>query len=271
MLKVGFVGGGRMAQALIKGFITAGLTKGNNVIASCAPDDDISIKGLKELDVNINFDNSEIVKKSEVTILAVKPQVMPVVLKNIQSSVTSKSLLLSIAMGITIKQLETELRSNARIIRIMPNIPALVMKGASVYSLGTDATESDAKITETLFNAVGTCHRVPEYMFDTVTALSGSGPAYICLVIEAMADGAVKEGLPRDLAYSLAAQTVLGTASLVMEEKIHPAHLKDNVSSPAGSTCEGLYSLEESAVRAAFIKAIQSATNRCRQVSSKAL
>uniref|UniRef100_A0A170YTU3 Pyrroline-5-carboxylate reductase n=1 Tax=Triatoma infestans TaxID=30076 RepID=A0A170YTU3_TRIIF len=268
MLKVGFVGGGRMAQALIKGFISAGLTKGNNVIASCAPGDEVSIRGLKELDVAINFNNKEIVQSSEVTVLAVKPQVMPEVLNDIKSSVTPKHLLLSVAMGITVKQLETELPNNSRVIRIMPNVASLVKKSASVYTVGSNATQSDAEITEQLFNAVGTCHKVPEYLFDPATALSGSGPAYVCIVIEAMADGAVREGMPRDLAYKLAAQTVLGAATLVLNENIHPAVLKDNVSSPAGSTCEGLYRLEEGGIRAAFIKAIHSATARCRKTSN---
>ncbi|XP_014279605.1 pyrroline-5-carboxylate reductase 1, mitochondrial [Halyomorpha halys] len=268
-MNLGFIGAGKMAHALAKGFIAAGLTKGNQLTVSCAPEDILSAETFKQLGATINYDNKEIIKRSEVTIIAVKPDVIPQVLTDIKDVVTKKNLLLSVAMGVTIKQLEQGLPGNSRVIRVMPNTPALVREGATVYVSGTHATEQDCNLTKQLFGSVGICERVSEYILDPVTALSGSGPAFIYTIIEALSDGAVRMGMARDLAYKLAAQTVVGAGKMVLNTQMHPGVLKDNVTSPAGSTCEGLHHLEENAVRSAFIKAIEGATKKCRETTSK--
>ncbi|KAJ8948982.1 hypothetical protein NQ318_023006 [Aromia moschata] len=199
----------------------------------------------QELGAESVFENIPVVEKSDVIIVSVKPSIVPVALGDIkESSIKADKLFLSIAMGVTIKQLE----------RV-------------IFVTGTRATEADARITRRLFQSVGTCEQVPEGLLDPITALSGSGPAYIYVLIEALADGGVKMGLPRDLAYRLASQTVVGAAKMVRDTKTHPAVLKDDVTSPAGSTAAALHFLEEKGFRAAIIGAIEAATNRCREVS----
>ncbi|KAK9881548.1 hypothetical protein WA026_016426 [Henosepilachna vigintioctopunctata] len=269
LLKIGFIGGGKMAQALAKGFISAGLAKGETMISSCHPLDLPSAEAFKELGAESIFENIPVVQKSDVIIVSVKPHIVPIALGDIKKAPNIKAdkLFLSIAMGVTINQLEQYLPKESRVIRVMPNTPALVRSGASVFVRGSKTTEDDAKITKKLLNSVGICEEVQENMMDPVTALSGSGPAYIFVLIEALADGGVKMGLPRDLAYKLASQTVLGSAQMVRDTETHPGVLKDNVTSPGGSTAAGLHFLEEKGFRGALIGAIQAATERCRQVS----
>ncbi|KAF2898933.1 hypothetical protein ILUMI_07247 [Ignelater luminosus] len=269
LMKIGFIGGGKMAQALAKGFISAGLAKAEHMISSCHPSDLDSAKAFKDLGAESHFENVPVVEKSDVLIVAVKPSVVPIALGDIKkaSGIDTDKLFLSIAMGITIKQLEQHLPSNARVIRVMPNTPALVKSGASVFVRGSKTTDQDVTITKSLLKAVGTCEEVTENHLDAITALSGSGPAYVYVLIESLADGGVKMGLPRDLAYRLAAQTVLGAGQMVRDTNIHPGVLKDNVTSPAGSTATGLHYLEQKGFRAAVIGAIEAATQRCIQVS----
>ncbi|XP_063910114.1 uncharacterized protein LOC135127567 [Zophobas morio] len=268
LLKIGFIGGGKMAQALAKGFISAGLAKGETMISSCHPSDLASAKAFKELGAESLFENVPVVQKSDIVVVSVKPSVVPVALGDIKKSeVKADKLFLSIAMGVTIKQLEQLLPHESRVVRVMPNTPALVRNAASVFVTGSRTTPEDAQITQKLLKSVGTCEQVTENFLDAVTALSGSGPAYIYVLIEALADGGVKMGLPRDLAYRLASQTVLGAAQMVRDTKVHPGVLKDDVTSPAGSTAAGLHFLEEKGFRAAVIGAVQAATARCREVS----
>lgn len=265
-MSIGFIGGGKMAQALASGFISAGVTKGSKIVSSCAPEDKASAEGIKAFGGRVTHDNTDVVNNSEVTILAVKPVVLPKVLKEIEGSITKKNLLISVAMGITTETIEQALPTGSRVVRVMPNIPVVVRKGVSVYAPGKGTSPEDNKVIETLFKTVGDVHRVDEYLFDPVTALSGSGPAYIFAVIEALADGGVRMGLPRDLALKLAAQTVVGAGTMVTSDSsIHPATLRDNVTSPAGSTSAGLFALEDRGVRAAFIQAVELATKRCRE------
>ncbi|KAL3284007.1 hypothetical protein HHI36_018177 [Cryptolaemus montrouzieri] len=269
LLKIGFIGGGKMAQAMAKGFISAGIAKGETMISSCHPSDLASAKAFKELGAESIFENVPVVQKSEVIIVSVKPSIVPIALGDIKKSLSNNAdkLFLSIAMGVTIKQLEQCLPQESRVIRVMPNTPALVKSGASVFVRGSKSTDDDAKITKKLLNSIGICEEVTENLMDPITALSGSGPAYIFVLIEALADGGVKMGLPRDLAYKLASQTVLGSAQMVRDTDTHPGILKDNVTSPAGSTAAGLHYLEDKGFRSALIGAIQAATERCRQVS----
>ncbi|KAJ8674873.1 hypothetical protein QAD02_010659 [Eretmocerus hayati] len=268
MLKIGFIGGGKMAQALAKGFISAGLTKGEMVVASCLPSDESSIKEFETMNSKVIFSNAEVVNLSEVLLLAVKPQVVRQVLPEVKQSLErEKKLLLSIAMGVSLKTLERNLPEGNPVMRVMPNIPVVVGHGATVFVRGSHADEYHTKITKELFSAVGLCEEVPESMINPITALAGSGPAYVYMMIEAMADGAVKMGLPRDLAYRLASQTVLGAGAMVKETNIHPGELKDAVSSPAGSTIAAIHMLEKNGFRGAMIDAIEAATIRCKEFS----
>ncbi|XP_011499839.1 PREDICTED: pyrroline-5-carboxylate reductase 3 isoform X2 [Ceratosolen solmsi marchali] len=223
-----------------------------------------------ELGSKTVFSNPEVAKYGDILVLAVKPQIVPLILPELKECFRSKKkLLLSIAMGVSLKTLENSLPEGTPIVRVMPNIPAVVGCGATVYVRGKHASEKDAEIARRLFSAVGLCEEVPESMIDPITALAGSGPAYIYMVIEAMADGAVKMGLPRDLAYKLASQTVLGAGTMVRETNIHPGQLKDDVSSPAGSTISAIHSLEKNGFRAALMDAVETATLRCQEFSSK--
>ncbi|XP_070156084.1 uncharacterized protein [Polyergus mexicanus] len=269
MLKIGFLGGGKMAQALARGFIRAGLSKGEMMLASCLPNDIGSIETFKEMGSNTVFANAPVIDYGDVLILSVKPQIVPKILPALKMH-DNKKLLISIAMGISLISLEKALPKDTPVIRVMPNTPALVGCGATVFARGKNASDKDAEVTEKLFSAVGICEEVPENLIDPVTALAGSGPAYVYMIIEAMADGGVKMGLTRSIAYKLAAQTVLGAGTMVRETNIHPGQLKDDVTSPAGSTITGIHHLEKHGLRAALIDAIEAATLRCREVSLQA-
>ncbi|CAH1108408.1 unnamed protein product [Psylliodes chrysocephalus] len=270
LIKIGFIGGGKMAQAMAKGFINTGLTKGEAMTSSCHPSDALSVKAFKELGAKTTFENIEVVENSDVVVVATKPSIVPEALGDIKKKETkADKLFLSIAMGVTIKQLEKLLPHEARVMRVMPNTPALVQNAASVFVSGKNATKDDARLAKKLLQSIGTCEEVPESYLDPITALSGSGPAYVYIMIEALADGGVKMGLPRDLALRLASQTVLGAGQMVRDTMIHPGQLKDDVSSPAGSTAYGLHYLEQKGFRAAVAGAVEAATMQCRAVSSK--
>lgn len=265
MLKIGFLGGGKMAQALAKGFIRTGLSRSDMILASCLPNDVTSIEAFKEIGSETVFKNGPVVDHGDLLILSVKPQVVPIVLPDLKNY---NKLLLSIAMGVPIASLEKALPEGTPVIRVMPNTPALVGCGATVYARGKHAGDKEAEIAEKLFSSVGICEEVTENMIDPVTALAGSGPAYVYMMIEALADGGVKMGLTRPIAYKLAAQTVLGAGAMVRETNIHPGQLKDDVASPAGSTITGIHYLEEHGLRSAVIGAVEAATKRCKEVSS---
>ncbi|CRK88005.1 CLUMA_CG001791, isoform A [Clunio marinus] len=267
ILKIGFIGGGKMAQAMAKGMISAGLTESKHLIASVHPSDKASLEAFRDFGAEAVTNNRSVVEKSDVVFLSVKPNVVKTALTDVKS-ISSGKLFVSIAMGITLQEIEKNLNSDSRVIRAMPNTPAIVQAAASVFVRGSKATSHDAKLIQTLFESIGTCDEVSEYMMDPVTALSGSGPAYIFVLIEALADGGVKMGLPRDLAYRLASQTVMGSGKLVIQSGIHPAVLKDNVTSPAGSTASGLHNLEKNNFRNAIIGAIEAATERCHEISN---
>ncbi|KAK7077577.1 hypothetical protein SK128_002851, partial [Halocaridina rubra] len=207
------------------------------------------------------YDNCEAASTSEVVVLAVKPAVVPRVLHDLTPCVTPKRpLITSVALGVTLATMEAALPPQSRVVRIMPNTPALVQLGASVYCRGSHATDEDAKTTMRLLSAVGEVDEVPEGYLDAVTGLSGAGPAYIYLAIEAMADGGVRMGLPRPLSTKLAAQTMLGAAKMVLSTGKHPGQLKDEVCSPGGCTIQGVAALERGGIRAAFINAVHEAT-----------
>ncbi|XP_026317157.1 pyrroline-5-carboxylate reductase-like isoform X2 [Hyposmocoma kahamanoa] len=268
-MKIGFIGGGRLAFALANGFISAGLAKPDEITASCHPSDLASAEAFKSLGSTALFENKPVVERSEVVIVSVKPDVVVPVLREVRDLPSAKNkLFISVAMGVSIASIEKALPPEARVIRVMPNTPALVKEGAAALARGSKATPNDADLGRKLFSSVGTCDEVPEYQMDAITALSGSGPAYVYMMIEALAEGGVRCGLPRDLALKLASQTTLGSAAMLRTGG-HPAVMKDNVTSPAGSTAEGTYFLEEHGFRAAVIGAVKSAADRCKVVNQQ--
>jgi pyrroline-5-carboxylate reductase len=260
-LRIGFLGAGKMATALAQGWIKAGLTVAKDICAS-DPVSTARDQFSKITTANCGDDNSRVVSQSEIVVLAVKPQNMADLLREIKPHVQDKHLLISIAAGITLTQIADAVGSNRRIIRVMPNTPCLVGASASAFAPSSGATAADLQLTERLLNSVGRAVQVPERLLDAVTGLSGSGPAFVAMVIEALSDGGVRMGLPRDLATMLAAQTVLGSAKLLLDTGLHPGQLKDMVASPAGTTIAGLHALEQGGLRAALMDAVEAATKR---------
>src|SRR5207237_4553366 len=210
--------------------------------------------------------NREVVAASDLLILAVKPQSMPALLAEIRAVVTRGHLLVSIAAGVALRQLAEGLGSDRRLVRVMPNTPCLVGASAAGFSPGDTATAGDVVLVDRLMNAVGRAFRLPEHLLDAVTGLSGSGPAFVYLMIEALSDGGVRVGLPREVATALAAQTVLGAAKMVLETNQHPGALKDMVASPGGTTIAGLHELERGGVRGALMNAVEAATRRANEL-----
>ena len=264
-LKAGFLGAGKMATALAKGFLKAGLISPRELIAS-----DISEGALqnfaRETGAKTTARNLDVVEFAGVIILAVKPDQIHGVLREIDGGLTEEHLLISIAAGVPLAKLEAGLKEGTRIIRVMPNTPALVGASATAFALGSSATVEDRDLAQKLFSAVGVSFPVKEPLLDAVTGLSGSGPAYIYLVIEALSDGGVAAGLPRDVATRLAAQTVLGAARMVLETGLHPGALKDMVASPGGTTIEGLHELEKGKLRGTLMNAVRAAAEKSRRL-----
>ena len=258
---LGFVGGGQMAEALIKGLLSREFLKPGRITASDLSED--RRNHLKEaFGINITSENKQAVKGSEIIILAVKPQVMSIVLEDIGPVVSSNHLVVSIAAGITIHSLEKRLPEGARVVRVMPNTPALVQAGAAALCKGTAAGRGDLDIVRQILEAVGKAVVVPEALMDAVTGLSGSGPAYVFTFIEGLIDAGVREGLPRTVAQELVVQTVLGAALMCQNTGKHPAELTAMVTSPGGTTAAGLHVLERAALRGILMDAVRAATER---------
>lgn len=263
--RFGFVGAGRMATALAQGFIATRLAEPREIVAS-DPSTAQAAEFRQATGAEIVDGNLAVAKGAETIVLAVKPQHMAGVLSELQGDPASGKLIVSIAAGITLAQLQQGLGEKARIVRVMPNTPCLVCQGASAYSLGLRATARDGEVVQKMFEAVGQAHEVPEGLLDAVTGLSGSGPAFVFSIIEALSDGGVKMGLPRALATALAAQTIRGAAELLLTTGQHPGTLKDQVASPGGTTIAGLHALERGGLRAALIDAVEAATLRSREL-----
>jgi len=264
-LRISFLGAGKMAMALAKGFLKASLTSPECLLAS-DPLEPARASFSRETGGSVSATNPEVLKSADLLILAVKPDQAVPLLTEIRAGFTERHVLISIAAGVGIAKLEAALPGGARVIRVMPNTPALVGASASAYALGKSATSEDGRLAHRLFSSVGVAYQVKESLLDAVTGLSGSGPAYVFLVIEALSDGGVAAGLPRDIATALAAQTVLGSAKLMLETGLHPASLKDIVTSPGGTTIEGLHELEKAGVRGAFIAAVRAAAEKSKKL-----
>jgi pyrroline-5-carboxylate reductase len=264
-LTIGFLGAGKMATALARGFIQAELVGPKDIVAA----DPVAAARkhfTDEIGVTTTESNADVAKTANVLILAVKPDQCSSVLAGLCGKFTGNHLLISIAAGVTLTKLEDALPPGARVIRVMPNTPVLVATGASAFALGKSATVADGELTKRLLSAVGIAFQVKESLLDAVTGLSGSGPAYVYQFIEALSDGGVAAGLPRDLAAKLAAQTVLGAAKMVLETGQHPGALKDQVTSPGGTTIEGLHELEKGRMRAIVMSAVRAAAEKSKKL-----
>ena len=264
-LKVGFLGAGKMATALAKGFVRAGLVTASALIAS-DPVEGSRSHFAKETGAKPTAFNPDVLKFASVIFLAVKPDQVNEVLADVRPEFTERHLLISIAAGVPISRIEDALGGSARVVRVMPNTPALVGESASAFALGKGAHAEDGALVQKLLSSVGVAFQVKESLLDAVTGLSGSGPAYGFVLIEALSDGGVAAGLPRDVATRLAAQTLLGSARMVLETGLHTGALKDMVTSPGGTTIEGLQELEKGGVRAALINAVRAATEKSRKL-----
>jgi len=264
---IGMLGAGNMAGALIRGLLAAGTVERGRLRAS-----DVRAERLAEVAREHGIvtmpGNRELVAWADVVVLAVKPQAVSSVLPDLAAAWSPDKLLVSIVAGLPIGALATGIAADARIVRTMPNTPALVLSGATALAAGPHAKPEDLTLAVSLFDAVGQTAVVGEALLDAVTGLSGSGPAYVMLILEALADGAVRMGLPRDTAQKLAAQTVLGSARLQLETGEHPAVLKDRVTSPGGTTAAGLCALESGGLRAALISAVEAATRRSTELGA---
>ena len=259
----GFVGAGQMASALVKGMIRAKVASPDEIFTY-----DPIVESAKKLGVTVLGSNAEIAQACNVLVLAVKPQAMPGVLAQLQPSMTADHLVISIAAGVPMATLEAGLGPEPRLARVMPNTPALVGEGAAAFCLGATGTPEDEQLVSRCLGAVGRVYRVPENLLDAVTGLSGSGPAFVYVMIEALSDGGVRAGLPRDIATALAAQTVLGAARMVLETGLHPGVLKDQVTSPGGTTIAGLHAMERGGVRASLMNAVEASWKRSAELTA---
>jgi pyrroline-5-carboxylate reductase len=266
--RLGFLGAGNMSGALIKGLLHANVLPPDRILASDVKAD--RLEQLHELHgIRTTTDNHLLLRESDVLVLAVKPQAIDKVLTEIGAELRSDQLVVSVAAGVPIEALEARLPRGARVVRSMPNTPATVQAGATAIAGGAHAREDDLRIARELFEAVGRVVVLDEGLLDAVTGLSGSGPAYVMLIIEAMADGGVKVGLHRDTALLLAAQTVFGSAKLLLETGEHPGRLKDMVTSPGGTAIAGLHTLESGGLRRTLMDAVEVATRRAAELGAE--
>ncbi len=264
--KIAIIGAGNMGKALVSGLIASGSSKPKSITCTDVRESRLDeIK--KEYGVLTTVDNIEAVEASDIIVYAVKPQIIASVLKETAQKLDMSKLVISIAAGVPMAAIESCLNKDLRLIRVMPHIPAAVKEAASAIAAGGHATQEDVDLAMQIFNSVGKCIFLKEnYLMDAVTGLSGSGPAYIFLIVDALADAGVKMGLAREEALFLSTQTVLGAAKLLMETREHPGQLKDRVTSPGGTAIAGLATLEEGGLRTTLIHAVEAATNRSKEL-----
>lgn len=260
MGSIGFIGAGMMAEAIISGMIRQGW-KPQEIWGSDHSEARRSYMEQKH-GIKTTKDNRELVKHCETVVLSVKPQYFKQVVPDLQGLITENSRILSIMAGITTQRIEDALGVKAHIVRIMPNTPALVGSGMAALCAGTYAETADLELARRIFESVGSAIQVEEHLIDAVSGVSGSGPAYVYVMIQALADGGVRMGLDRKTALQLAAETVKGSAQMVLESGEHPEALKDKVCSPGGTTIEAMYRLEKAGFRAALMEAVQVAAEK---------
>ena len=260
-----FLGAGQMAEALIRGVLDAGLVEADRITATDIRPERLDYLG-RELAIRTCPDNREALSSGRLVVIATKPQDVSKLLGELGDALTTDHLLVSIAAGVTTKTLEAGLARPTPVVRVMPNTPALVGAGAAGVAVGTHARAEDGELVRELMAAVGKAVVLPEYLLDAVTGLSGSGPAFVALFVEALIDAGVRVGLPRDVATTLSIQTVIGTAQMMQTTGRHPAVMKDMVTSPGGTTIAGVHALERGGLRGTVIDAIVAATERSEQL-----
>jgi pyrroline-5-carboxylate reductase len=265
--RTGFIGGGNMAEAIIKGLLAGGVPVSD--LAVSEPSEQRREVLSERYGIQTICDNKALCEMSDTIILAVKPQVYGKALKEVVGACSTDKLFVSIMAGVKSAAIEGMLCSRARVVRVMPNTPALVLEGATAISRGSFATEDDLSLTRRIFDLVGTTCIVDEKLLDAVTGISGSGPAYVLTFIEALSDAGVKHGLTRDVATVLAAQTVYGTAKLLLETHEHPAVLKGNVASPGGTTIAAMHSLDRDGFRAATMNAVDVCVAKSKELGER--
>lgn len=264
-MKIGFIGGGNMASAIIGGMIEKKVYASEQVMASGK--DAVSLDNLhSKYGIEVTEDNSVIMEQCDVVFLSVKPQILPYVIAEIAPMVKKEQLFISIAAGKTIAWIENEFGKEIKLVRVMPNTPALVGEGCTGICSNERVSAEELDLAKTVFDSCGTSYLVPEHLMDVVGAASGSGPAFVFMFMEAMADAAVMGGMPRDLAYKMVAQTVLGSGKLMLETEKHPGMLKDMVCSPGGTTICGVKVLEEAGMRGAIMGALDSCVQKSKKI-----
>jgi pyrroline-5-carboxylate reductase len=263
--KIGVIGAGKIGSAIARGVIHAGLVTKDKVMTSDVSEA-LRQSAATELGIRATVDNLELCSFADIVILAVKPQIVDPVTREIAKKLGASKLLISVAAGVPLGRIEAQLEPAARVVRVMPNIPCVVGAGAAGYAGGTHATAADLEKVGAILNSFGVGMAVEEKYLDAVTGLSGSGPAYVFLFMEALADGGVHMGLSRDVALKLAMQTVYGAARLALESGKHLGELKDEVTSPGGTTIAGIYAMEQKGFRGAVMDAVVSATKRSQEL-----
>jgi len=262
--KIGFIGGGNMAEALIKGLL-AGAVPAERIMAS-EPSELRRDHLLEAFGIRLADSNRELLESCDIVVLSIKPQIVAEVLEELSDVSMDNKLMISILAGVTTASIEKFFTGAPRIVRVMPNTPALVGEGASAICRGHNASQEDLLVVKELFESVGIVQLIDERQMDAATGLSGSGPAYIYTVIEALADGGVREGLRRDIAHALAVQTVVGAALMVRETGEHPAILRDQVCSPGGTAIAGISTLEKNGLRTTLMEAVTASAGRSREL-----
>ena len=264
--KICIIGTGNMGEALVSGLIGSASSKPKDII--CTDVREAKLKAIQEnYGVQTTLNNLDAVAISDIEIYAVKPQNKAAVLNETAGKLDMSKLIISIAAGVPMEAIESRLSKKLRLIRVMPNIAAAVKEAATAVAAGKHATKEDIKLAMAIFNSIGKTVFIPEnYLMDAITGLSGSGPAYIFLIVEAMADAGVKVGLSRQDALFLSAQTVLGAAKMLIETQEHPGQLRDRVTSPGGTAIAGLATLEQGGLRTTLINAVEVATNRSKEL-----
>ena len=254
-----------MATALGRGFVESKVVEPQKLVA-CDVSPEAGQRFATQTGGQILASPAEVLAASTLIFIAVKPHHVDALLRDIRPHLTPQHLVVSIAAGVTLARMAASVGADCRLVRVMPNTPCLVGAGASAYACGPTATSSDGQLVQRLLATVGVAMEVPEKLLDAVTGLSGSGPAYAYQIIEALSDGGVRVGLPRDVATKLAAQTLLGAAQMVLTTGQHPGALKDAVTSPGGTTIAGLHALEQGGLRGILMNAVQAATNRSQEL-----
>jgi len=264
--KIGIIGTGNMGEALISGLVQSRSSAPENIICSDIRKE--KLKSIKETyGVETKKSNIDVAKASEIVIYAIKPQIMAAIMRETADCLDMSKLIISIAAGVPLAAIETYLNKELRLIRVMPNIAASVKESATAIAAGKNATKSDVRLAKAIFDSVGTSVFIEEnVLMDAITGLSGSGPAYIFIIVDALADAGVKMGLSREDALLLSTQTVLGAAKLLRDTKAHPGQLKDKVTSPGGTAIAGIHTLEKGGLRTTLINAVEAATQRSKEL-----